>query len=315
MFFTITDAPKVSVPLAELADAGALPAARPLRITDLGAGCGAMTLGVIGAMRELGDDRALEVIAIDRDAAALEVARAAIQDYTGRSGTSTRFATRVEDATRAPLPAADLVLIGTMLNELAPDAALGVTERAIASLSQDGALVVIEPALRPTSRALHALRDHVIERGIAHVFAPCTRAVAPCPALADPDDWCHEDRPVELGPRTRELARLTHLRDRGLKFSYLVLRRMAGVVGGDPRGLRIVSAVHAQKGKSEAVGCGRYGWVPVRLLKRNRSAATRAFVEAARGDVVRVDAEPEAGRLDLAPDAALTIYRARRSPG
>ena len=51
------------------------------------------------------------------------------------------------------------------------------------------------------------------------MFAPCTRTLAPCPMLANPDDWCHEDREVALPPRTAELARLTHLRDSGLKFS------------------------------------------------------------------------------------------------
>ena len=42
VFFTIADAMKVRIPLAELANRGALPARRPLRVVDLGAGCGAM---------------------------------------------------------------------------------------------------------------------------------------------------------------------------------------------------------------------------------------------------------------------------------
>src|SRR5262252_2181528 len=45
MFFTVADAMKIAVPLGELAHRGAWPAARPLRILDLGAGCGAMSLG------------------------------------------------------------------------------------------------------------------------------------------------------------------------------------------------------------------------------------------------------------------------------
>ena len=45
-FFTIADAMKIAIPLGELAGRGALPARRPLRVVDLGAGCGAMTLGL-----------------------------------------------------------------------------------------------------------------------------------------------------------------------------------------------------------------------------------------------------------------------------
>src|ERR1700754_540814 len=40
MFFTIADAMKIAIPLGELEHRGALPRTRPLRIVDLGAGCG-----------------------------------------------------------------------------------------------------------------------------------------------------------------------------------------------------------------------------------------------------------------------------------
>src|SRR5579863_545057 len=45
-FFTVADAIKIAIPLAELAGRGALPAREPLRVIDLGAGCGAMSLGL-----------------------------------------------------------------------------------------------------------------------------------------------------------------------------------------------------------------------------------------------------------------------------
>jgi hypothetical protein len=66
-FFTIADAMKIAIPLGELAHRGALPAARPLRIVDLGAGCGAMSLGALVVLDTLGVDAALEIVAIDRD--------------------------------------------------------------------------------------------------------------------------------------------------------------------------------------------------------------------------------------------------------
>src|SRR5215468_4782990 len=83
MFFTVADAMKLAVPLGELAGRGALPAVRPLRIVDLGAGCGAMSLGAIAALPA---GVAIDIVAIDRDAAALAIARAAVLDLAARRG-------------------------------------------------------------------------------------------------------------------------------------------------------------------------------------------------------------------------------------
>jgi hypothetical protein len=132
------------------------------------------------------------------------------------------------------------------------------------------------------------------------VFAPCTRGGAPCPALADPADWCHEDRPLRLPPRTAELARLTHLRDSGMKFAYLVLRRQPlGLVPAGGAAWRVVGVPRPEKGKLEVIGCSDRGWVPIRRLRRHRSAANRAVERAERGDVLVVDAAPDEQRVEL----------------
>jgi ribosomal protein RSM22 (predicted rRNA methylase) len=285
-FFTIADAIKVAIPIAELCNRGVLPARRPLRVIDLGAGCGAMALGLAAALAERAEDaRAFELVAIDRDADALRIAKTAL----ARFAPDVVVTTRGDDVSRAEIPRADLVLAGTVLNELPEAARVPLAERALAALPDDGALVLIEPALRDTSRALHHLRDALLARG-AHVFAPCTRTLAPCPALADPDDWCHEDRSVDLPPRTAQLARTTHLRDGGLKFSYLVLRRTPLPLVANPHAWRVVSEPRAQKGKLELYGCSDGGRVQIRLLSRHRAAGNRDFERARRGDVVVTDA-------------------------
>lgn len=292
-FFTVADAIKVAIPLGELAGRGAIPARRPLRVVDLGAGCGAMSLG-LAAM--LGFD--VELLLVDRDTDALRIAAAAIRALAGPRALVT---TRSADVATTALPATDLVLVGSVLNELA--APLPVVERALAAIGDDGAVIVVEPALRATTRALHAVRDAVLAGGLGFVFAPCTRRGAPCPALADPDDWCHEDRAVALPPRTAELARLTHLRDAGLKFSYLVLRRAPATLADG--GWRVVSAPHAAKGKLELYGCSDAGRLPIRLLRRNRTDANRGFERARRGDVLVVDTGPGDARVELGPDTTV----------
>lgn len=265
LFFTVCDAMKIAVPFGELARANALPD-RPLRVVDLGAGCGAMSLGLVQAGARI---ETLTLIDTDRDA--LAIAKRALPIAT----------TLVGDATQIDPPPADLIVSGTMLNELPEAAHLPLVQRALAALADDGALILIEPALRDTTRALHRLRDALL--GKAFVAFPCTHQHA-CPALANPDDWCHEDRTVELPPRTAELARVTHLRDDGLKFSYLVLRKQPLAV--EPGAWRLVSAPRIAKGKHEITGCGEPGWRTLRLLKRHRSAENRAFERADRGSTI-----------------------------
>jgi hypothetical protein len=289
-FFTIADAMKVAIPLGELAGRGAIPSRRPLRIVDLGAGCGALSLGVVASLESDAVGGAMfELVLIDRDVDALRIAAAALRDLATRRGCEISITTRSADVTSTAIPPADLVLAGTVLNELPEAARLPLVQRALAAVGEDGAVILIEPALRDTSRALHAVRDAAIAGG-AHVFAPCTRTIAPCPMLANENDWCHEDRAVTLPPRTAELARLTHLRDAGLKFSYLVLRKQPLALVERPNAWRVVSEQFPAKGKVELYGCSNAGRVPLRLLRRNRSEANRGFERAQRGDVLVTDA-------------------------
>jgi precorrin-6B methylase 2 len=312
-FFTIADAMKIALPILELARRHALPGveSRPLRVLDVGAGCGAMTLGLIATLNMLALDAKLEVTAIDRDGRALDIAKRAITAFAAKRSRAVTITTRSTDATRGELPAADLVVMGTVLNELPPEAALALVERAFAAVSPDGALIAIEPALRETSRGLHTIRDLMIARQ-AHVFAPCTRRCVPCTALVDPSDWCHEDRALDLPPQTRELARLTHLRDSGMKFSYLVLRKQPlDLVEAGSTAWRAVSAPFVEKGKRELIGCGERGRVPLRLLKRHRSVDNRDFERADRGDVIVTPDEPDEKRLELT--GPLEVVRAEPS--
>ena len=285
-FFTIADAMKVAVPIGELANRGAIPPRRPLRVVDLGAGCGALSLGLVATLESDATGGAMfDMLLVDSDMDALRIAGAALRELSAHHGTTSSITTRVADVTTTGIHEADLILAGSVLNELPEPARLALVERALAALAPDGALILIEPALRDTSRVLHAIRDASLVTG-AHVFAPCTRQHAPCPMLANPDDWCHEDRALTLPPRTAELARLTHLRDSGMKFSYLVLRKQPLRLVDRDHAWRVVSEPLSSKGKLEVFGCSDAGRVPLRLLRRNRSAANRAFEKAHRGDVV-----------------------------
>jgi ribosomal protein RSM22 (predicted rRNA methylase) len=299
-FFSVADSAKPRVALAELAAGGALPAADPLRVVDLGAGCGAMSIGLALELPE----RAMELVLVDHDDRALAIAARALAELAPNA----KVRAVTGDVATAIVPRCDLVLIGSTLNELAPAAARGLLERAVAAIRDDGAVIVIEPALRDTTRALHALRDPLVAGG-AHVYAPCGHDLAPCPMLANERDWCHEERGVELPPRTRQLAATTGLRDGAMKFSYLTLRRAPGAIA---RGtLRVVDAPRAQKGKHELVTCDPTGLRHLRLLSRHKSDANRAFLHAVRGDLLTIDPLPTS---DLAASSTVRVQGSSSPP-
>lgn len=352
------DVPKGAAAVAELVTAGLLrvpsgEGAPPLRIVDLGAGLGAMTWGVARALASAGQAGAIEALLVDVDGAALaagasiaRAARSVDRAALGLGGVELAIQTRegrIDSGAIPPLPRADLVLVGQVLSELdVPLAESAPAERAerhaamLRSLldtacTPEGAVVVIEPALRDRSRHLHAVRDALVGRGAGApvLFAPCLHS-GPCPALASEGDWCHEDRGVDLPPWLVPLARAAGLRYQGLTFSYLVLRRegptLREVVARraaepvrDRVRLRVVSDRMPSKGKIEVFACTERGErVRLRRLDRDATEANAPFEELARGDVVDVvvreapDAPPAAlDRGRLARAAAVDVHPTR----
>jgi ribosomal protein RSM22 (predicted rRNA methylase) len=278
LFFTVADAAKVAIPVAELRGRDLIPRS-PLRVLDVGAGVGAMTIGLAVSLPE----HELRVTAVDRDPRALAIL-ARVAASSGRPSVETVVA---DVAQRLPDGRFDLVVAGTVLNELDADEQVRLVHAMVERLDRAGAVIVVEPALRTTTRRLHELRDLVLAGGSAYVFAPCTRR-GPCPALDDPRDWCHEDRSFRPPPRLALLMQRTGLRNAGLKFAYLTLRKGdERLIGGlDARGLRVVSGPLDQKGTVERIVCGDDGRHRLRLLKRDRNEANRELANCRRGDVI-----------------------------
>jgi ribosomal protein RSM22 (predicted rRNA methylase) len=299
LFFTIADAAKIRVPLAELAGRGLVPARR-LRVLDVGAGCGAMTLGLIAHLAAHGGSPpSVDATLVDRDEAALAIAADAIRAYAVATGIDATVAVRRADVSAIPAGPFDLVIAGSVLNELTPPSRAPLVTAMIGATAPDGATIVIEPALRTTARELEIVRDAILAAGAAHVFAPCTRQVARCPMLDTDRDWCHEDRPLELPPRALRIALNTGLRDSGMKMSYLVLRHHTEtLVDAGALARRVVSEPMKSKGKLELYGCSDDGRVRIRLLHRHRRDGNRAIERARRGDVLIGVAGAEAGPDD-----------------
>ncbi|HET9554890.1 MAG TPA: methyltransferase, partial [Anaeromyxobacteraceae bacterium] len=139
---------------------------RPRTVLDLGSGPGPLAFAALdaGAAQVTAGDRSKAALATARELARLAGEPLATREWNPASG--------------GPLSALlgggrpDVILLGHVLNELwtgegAAARRAALLEEALAALAPGGSLVVIEPALRDTSRALLQVRDLLVARGAA----------------------------------------------------------------------------------------------------------------------------------------------------
>jgi SAM-dependent methyltransferase len=281
--------------------------ARPRSVLDLGSGPGPMAFAAL-------DAGAAEVIAADRSARALATARRLAADAGEPLGTREWNPSKGRPlAELAPGKRFDLVTMGHVLNELFPgpdgDARrAALLEEALDLVAPGGALLVVEPALRDTSRALLRVRDLLVARGVA-VRAPCLFRGA-CPALLRETDWCHAERAIEPPPLVAQLGKAAGLRKEAVKMSYLVLAPKGEGWAEPPPGrvFRIVSEPLPSKGRLRYMGCGPEGRVGLSLQEKHVGDANRKFESLLRGDVVEVTGgEPRGDGIALGAESAVKV--------
>jgi len=287
---------------------------RPRSALDLGSGPGPVAFASL-------DAGAAEVVAADRSARALAAARRLATEMGEPISTREWDPQRRGDLSGlAGGRKFDLVTLGHVVNEIfqgegAAERRAGLLEGALDLLAPGGSLVVIEPALRETSRELLEVRDRMVARGVA-VRAPCLFRGA-CPALVRPTDWCHAERPVDPPPLVEEIARRAGLRKEAVKMSYLVLAPKGEGWREPPPGLtfRIVSEPLPSKGRLRYMGCGPEGRKGLALQEKDVSQRNRAFEHLLRGDVVEITTvEPRGDGLRLSQESDVRVIAAAGRP-
>jgi len=258
---------------------------RPRAMLDLGSGPGPLAFAGI-------DAGASETIAADRSKPALELARQLAIASAESLGTR-------EWSPERPLPEGrfDVITMGHVLNELFDgdvQKRADLVEKVLERVKPGGSLVVMEPALRDTSRALLQVRDVLVAKGYA-VRAPCLFRGA-CPALVRPSDWCHAERQWRMPALTEVLARTAGLHKESLKMSYLVLAPKGEAWAEPPTGrvLRIVSEALEGKGRQRFMGCGPEGRIGLAMQDKHRNPGNEKFFHLNRGEVIRIGGEVEA---------------------
>jgi SAM-dependent methyltransferase len=274
-----------------------VPPLRPgARVLDVGAGPGALGIAALDHL-----EAGAEVTACDRSAAAL----GALQEIEPRVRALRR------DAAELPPGRYDLVLAGHLFNELPAEDHLALARRLAGALEPRGVLLVVEPALKQTGRALLALRDGMLRDGFAAV-APCVWQ-GPCPALAKTRDWCHAAR--ETDAPFAELAESAGLRGHTVKFAYVALMRAQHAPARPPPQptnalFRVVSESLLEKGRLRLWACGDPGRFPVVRLNADATPANETFGDLRRGDLfVATALERRGDGLRISRASAVTRIR------
>jgi ribosomal protein RSM22 (predicted rRNA methylase) len=291
------------------------------RLLDIGCGPGTNLLGFLSLLVEgtvLTDS--LECVALDSVRENLQDAEQLFSRYSDRLKQSRDIAplrTYQAELSHPPLlsvnePLFDFVVFGNVLNELFLNRKDRIQERcdlvaALAQkwLSRDGFLILLEPALKETSRELLLLRDCLLDRTDLRVYAPCVHNLH-CPAVAPENfsDWCHEDRSWVSPRLIQAIDALVGNRKESLKYSYVVFNRLglsvaeaahwqarnkgkdSGTGEVSSQAWRVVSERLEEKGKSSAYFCGVQGRARVTRLQKHGSKNNQDFGKLERGQVV-----------------------------
>jgi len=233
-----------------------------------------------------------EVTVADRSATALAAAR----ELAAEAGEALRIR-QVDLAGAKPGQSDvggpfDLISIGHGLNELyasrldAPERRAAMMDSWMGLLKEGGSLLILEPALRDTSRNLLRVRDLLVQRGRV-VRAPCLYR-GNCPALIRESDWCHAERSWQRPPLVEMIAAAAGLRKESLKMSYLLMASPNSTWNEPPQGraFRIVSEPLQGKGRLRYMGCGPEGRIGLALQEKHRTEQNAAFFRLQRGDVI-----------------------------
>lgn len=333
-YYLTANMSKIHLPLRELSlhPAGILRKGR-LRILDLGSGPGTAILGIMDFFSAYADLPSLEFTAVDPVDENLREAERLFRickEERQMAASLLTIKTRIERIKTLPEGPFDIISLSNVLSEVIqpssghPELVSGsqtmpgqeilsyrsnllksLTNRGLAS---DGSLIVIEPALRETSRELLGVRDGLLREGL-RIYSPCLMNSS-CPALVNPKDWCHEDIPWEPPELIRELDTLTGLRKDSLKFSYVIIRKdslsLSDIFGNNA--FRVVSEPLISKGKIEYYLCGPGGRRLAVRLNRDMSTLNESFSSLQRGNIVSFQNLIDEGkRLRIWNDTAVNI--------
>lgn len=303
---------------------------RQFSVLDLGCGPGTGSLAVLDWWHQQRLPQALSVTAVDGSPAALRQARQVWDQYCQTAGLARVNLQTIEgdlerrvwvEQVSEQMPF-DLIILANSLNEIHADAKDPITARAdvvteaLTLLGVRGTLMIVEPALRDTSRALLQTRDRLLQEQRCTIYSPCLHENG-CPALVNQTDWCHEARSWEPPKIIQEIDEQVGFIKDALKFSYLLLRKDGKTITDRrPDVYRVVSELRVMKGEKRVWLCNEQGRQEVGRQDRLLSSENAAFDNWHRGVIVHIEKivhKERGGRVStlgrIVQDASVEIVR------
>jgi ribosomal protein RSM22 (predicted rRNA methylase) len=270
--------------ITEMLQRGWRPPRNP-SVLDLGSGTGAAAFSICHAFQ--GSIESMKVLAVDQSKAALQLSERLAEGLHGEWRNLDWQTLKTDFGLRFPEGADkyDLIVAAFALNENDSDI-LQFVQKCAKAMSENGLLLIIEPASQQISEGVEQLRDSIARQQSLRIWGPCLHELR-CPMLEASKFWCHEVRrwnpPQSLLFLNRKLQRQLDV----LKFSFLALGKQPPAPLTS-NAYRIVSPITRVKGKWIWEGCATDGNIhEYQLLKRNADARALEIIKTLeRGDVV-----------------------------
>jgi ribosomal protein RSM22 (predicted rRNA methylase) len=305
-YFLPVNAAKVQTLLDELPESDLHVSSQkggPFRVLDVGSGPGTASLAALDWMqRPSCRQRGIEVTAVDGVRVALNEAqdlwnaycRISAPDHARLHCVHTNLERNGWVKSIDHSDPYHVIILANTLNELYRTSDDPVQRQVrmiqvlLGRLHHDGALIIIEPALRQTTRNLHRVRDRLLMLHACTIYSPCLHEQS-CPALVKEDDWCHEERPWTPPPWITAIDKEVRFIKDALKFSYAIFRRDgATIVPRNQDVFRVVSELRVLKGDSRAWLCNETGRPEVGRLDRDEAENNASVAEWHRGAIVHI---------------------------
>ncbi|HBF11989.1 MAG TPA: hypothetical protein DDW49_01150 [Deltaproteobacteria bacterium] len=287
---------------------------KTVRILDVGSGPGTSMLGFMAFQENMCTDRSrpvptFEFTLIDQSASILNEAKIFHDAYASYlkaknpayQSTCRTYAGDLRSARTGrflPREKFHFIVMSNFLNECGErnqkvEAVLPLAEN---YLDENGFLLLVEPALRKTSRDLQYIRDElVVNRKLFHVYAPCLHDEI-CPLnQINHRDWCHFYFSWDCPEFIEKADRLLGHKKEWLKASYLLLGRKPRLKKPHMHDWRVISNRIISRGKKELVLCGPKGRYHARLLDKNVTSGNKNFDFVRRGDLIHLKVPSKAG--------------------
>ena len=161
-----------------------------------------------------------------------------------------------------------------------------------ACLDDGGLMLLMEPALLATSRALIEARDSLIASGLK-VASPCLQSASPCPALENPNATCHAQFDWDMPQIVADLAALAGLNRADVKMTYFIFGRNGSqcqeVVQDQKVAALVVSEPMLNKaGRIRYVLCDGKSRFTLSAKNGEPNAAAQGFFDLKRYDKIKI---------------------------